>query len=194
MSKNWTYSWQLCFLKKLPQFFVSGSSARIMGIPTTGPVVRNHIPPKMWSNYVPFVVHGLSKKFLYFIFTWFFNIFIAGFCAPHGKSSNRKKWIYGWRVTGKPVAWISRNQKNINKNEDDEELRSGLLQDVLELVQDFKENLVDKNVQPHQYSPSSTHELPMEPRAKVVQGPGKHTVSFLTSRRTKIVISAWRRK
>ena len=46
-----------------PQFFLSGSSARIMGIPTTGPVVKNHISPKMaielncnMSNNVPFVV------------------------------------------------------------------------------------------------------------------------------------------
>ena len=32
------------------------------------------------------------------------------------------------------------------------------------------EYLVDKNVHPHQYSPSSGHELPMERRAKVVRG------------------------
>ena len=62
------------------------------------------------------------------------------------------------------------------KNEDDEELRSELLQAVPEWLQDFKENLVDKNVQPHQYSPSSSHELPMEPRAKVVQGRGKYSI------------------
>ena len=66
--------------------------------------------------------------------------------------------------------------KNINKIEDDEELRSKLLQDLPEWLQDFKENLVDKNVQPHQYSPSSSHELAMEPRAKVVPGPGKHSI------------------
>ena len=31
-----------CFLKKHPQFSFSGSSARILGIPTTGPAVENH--------------------------------------------------------------------------------------------------------------------------------------------------------
>ena len=31
MSKNWTYSWPLCFLKKVAQFFLSGNSSRIMG-------------------------------------------------------------------------------------------------------------------------------------------------------------------
>ena len=35
---------------------------------------------------------------------------------------------------------------------------------------------MDKNVHPHQYSPSSSHELPMEPRAKVERGSGKHSV------------------
>ena len=47
LSKNWTYSWHLCFLKKHPQSSHSGSSARIIGILTTGPAVKNHISPKM---------------------------------------------------------------------------------------------------------------------------------------------------
>ena len=52
----------------------------------------------------------------------------------------------------------SAETENTNKHENDEELRSELLQDVPEWLQDFKENMVDKNVQPHQYSPSSSHE------------------------------------
>ena len=51
----------------------------------------------------------------------------------------------------------SAETENTNKNEDDEELRSELLQGVPEWLQDFKENLVDKDVQPHQYFPSSSH-------------------------------------
>ena len=70
----------------------------------------------------------------------------------------------------------SAETKNTNKNEDDEELRSELLQDVRERLQDFTKYLVDKNVQPHQYSPSSPRELPMEPRPKVVPGPGEHSI------------------
>ena len=69
MSNNWTYSSLVCFLKKHPQFFLSGSSARIMGTRITGPAVRNHISPKKRkridcniSNYVPFVVPGLSTS------------------------------------------------------------------------------------------------------------------------------------
>ena len=61
----------------------------------------------------------------------------------------------------------STETENTNKKEDDGELRSELLQDVPEWLQDFKGNLVDKDVQPHQYSPSSSHKLPLEPRAKV---------------------------
>ena len=71
----------------------------------------------------------------------------------------------------------SAETENTNKNEDDEEFRSELLQDFPEWPQDFKENLVDEHVQLHQYSPSSSHELPVEPRAKVVPGPGKHRIN-----------------
>ena len=70
----------------------------------------------------------------------------------------------------------SAETENTNKSGDGEELRSELLQDVPEWLQDFMENLVDKHVQPHQYSPSSSLELPMAPRAKVVAGPGKHSI------------------
>ena len=42
--------------------------------------------------------------------------------------------------------------ENTIKNDDDEELRSELSQDVPEWLQDFKGSLVDKDVQPHQYS------------------------------------------
>ena len=47
---------------------------------------------------------------------------------------------------------------------------------LAEWLQDFKENLVDKNVCPYQHSRSSSHELPTEPRAKVVPDSGKHNV------------------
>ena len=53
---------------------------------------------------------------------------------------------------GKPFSGPAETE-NTNKNEDDEELRGELWQHVSEWLQDFKENLVDENVQPHQYSP-----------------------------------------
>ena len=69
--------------------------------------------------------------------------------------------------------------------ENTKELRSELLQDVSEWLQDFKERLA-KNVQPHQYSPSS---------AQWSRGPKWNRVRvsilrILTSRKTEIVTSA----
>ena len=64
MSNNWIYLSKSCFLKKLPQFFSWGISARIMGIRTTGLAVKKTHHQK-WqdcndSNYVAFVVPGSS--------------------------------------------------------------------------------------------------------------------------------------
>ena len=61
---------------------------------------------------------------------------------------------------------------------------------------------MDKNVQPHLYSPSSSHELPMEPRAKVVPRSGGHSIfsHFPKDRncdiylRTKITRTSCRRR
>ena len=47
MSKNWTYSSQLWFLMKLPQFFPWRNSVRIMGVHTAGSAVTNHISSEM---------------------------------------------------------------------------------------------------------------------------------------------------
>ena len=74
------------------------------------------------------------------------------------------------------LSHASADTENTNKNDDNEELRSDLLQDVPDWPQEFKENLVDKNFPPLQYSPSSSHELPLESRAKVVSGSGKHSM------------------
>ena len=68
ISENWTYSSQLCFLKKLPQFFLSGSSARIMGACHWTSGQKPHLTKKgkridcNTSNYVPIVVPGLSTS------------------------------------------------------------------------------------------------------------------------------------
>ena len=50
---------------------------------------------------------------------------------------------------------VDSQKPKTHKNEDDEELRSELMQDVPEWLQDFKGNLVGKNVQPHQNSSQS---------------------------------------
>ena len=155
-------------------------------MPTTGPAVKNHISPKNGkridckkANNVPFVVPGLST-----------SSSTSSSRASSTSSSqdsvfdvNRYTENIVPKRSGSTSEELRRNplhrsteNENTNKNEDDEEFRSELLQDVLVWLQDFKENLVDKHVHLHQYSPSSFHELPMEPRAKVVPGPGKHRI------------------
>ena len=91
------------------------------------------------------------RRGLYFIFTCFLNIFIAGYCDQHGKSATERSGSMSEESRGNPSRGSAETENTII-NEDDEELRSELLQDVPEWLQDFKENLVDKNVQPHQYS------------------------------------------
>ena len=85
-SSNRTFSSKLCFSKKRPQCFHWGNSVRIMGIHTTGPVVKNHISSEMareliaiYSNYVPFVVPGISASefLLTYIFIYTFTIFFT---------------------------------------------------------------------------------------------------------------------
>ena len=89
--------------------------------------------------------------------------------------------------------------ENKNKNEGREEVQSDLLHDLPDWLQDLRENLVDEqcpaeplgNPAPKDRdTSSSSHELPMEPRAKVEPGSGVSIVSTRTFRRTQIAISA----
>ena len=52
----------------------------------------------------------LVDEFLYFIFTWFFNIFIEGSRYTNGASRISKKWEYEWWATRKLGAWIRRTK------------------------------------------------------------------------------------
>ena len=74
---------------------------------------------------------------------------------------------------------------NANKNDVHEEVQSDLLHDLPDWLQEFRENLVDEsspleslgNPAPNDRdTSSSSHELPMESRAKVEPGPGKHSI------------------
>ena len=68
---------------------------------------------EVWSN--PGFL--LSTKFFKFIFTWLFNIFIAGFCDRNGKSSKRSEIKEG-ELRRHPLHG-SAETKNTNKNDDD---------------------------------------------------------------------------
>ena len=150
-------------------------------MPTTGPVVKNHISPQMAKESIAIkrtTFHSLSLVCR--------RVPLLPSPASSTSSSQdtvistenpatERSEITSEESRGNPARG-SAETENTNENEDDEELRSELLQDVPEWLQDFKENLVDQNFQPHQYSPSSSHELPMEPRAKVVPGRCKHSI------------------
>ena len=72
-----------------------------------------------------------------------------------------------------------------HKNEGREEVHRDLLHDLPDWLQEFRENLVDEcspakpqqNHAPQNRDTASTsHELPMESRAKVESGSGKHSI------------------
>ena len=64
--------------------------------------------------------------------------------------------------------------ENPNKNDDNEEVRGNLTHDLPEWLQEFRHGLVDESVPEHRDASSSFHELPSEPRTKVVSG--KHSI------------------
>ena len=139
----------LCFLKKHPQFFRSGSSAKIMGILTTGPAVKNRISPKMakiincnFANYVPFVVPGLSTS-------------SSSSSSPASSTSSSQDSVFDVsRYTENPVPersgstseelrgnplHRSTETENTNENEGREEVQTDLLHDLPDWLQVFRE-------------------------------------------------------
>ena len=80
---------------------------------------------------------------------------------------------------------IDQQKPKAHKNEGDEEVQSDLLRELPDWLQEFREKLVDESspLEPqgdpslgHRDTYSSSHELPMESRAKVEPGSGKHSV------------------
>ena len=113
MSKNWTCSWLLCFLKKLP---LRGSWVYL----PLDHRSKTTSHPKWQENWVQYIklctirCPWFIDEFLYNSRTYFF-IFITGFsiwCQQiHRESSIRKKWRYEWGATGKPDARTNKKQK-----------------------------------------------------------------------------------
>ena len=64
--------------------------------------------------------------------------------------------------------------ENSNNNDDNEEVRGNLSHYLPECLQEFRHGLVDESVLEHRDASSSSHELPLEPRAKEVSG--KHSI------------------
>ena len=144
-----------------------------------------------FANYVPVVVPGLSTS-------------SSTSSSPDSSTSSSQDSVVGTENPATERSEImseeswgnpsrgSAETENTN-DEDDEELRSELLQDLPELLQDYKENLLDKNVQPHQYSPALLMNYQWSREQKWYQVEVS-TESTLTSRKTEIVTSAWGQK
>ena len=91
-------------------------------------------------------------------------------------------------------------QKSKTKNENDEELQSDELQGVPDWPQEFKHGLVDESVPAHQDTSRSSHEFPLERRAKVESGKRSTFTHFPKDRscdiclRTKITKASCRKR
>ena len=121
-----------------------------MGTSTTGSAVKKHISPKMSKESIAIyrtTYHSLS---LVCRRLPLLHLLRQHLHRTENPATERSE-IMSEESRGNPSR-ESAEDENTNENEDDEELRSELLQDVPEI-------LVDENVQPHQYSPNSSHEL-----------------------------------
>ena len=87
-----------------------------------------------------------------------------------------------------------------NKNDYNEEVRGNSLHDLPEWLEEVKDNLVDESVPEHPDDSSSCHEIPSEPRAKVVSGTHSNFTDFPKDRnwdiclRTKITRASGRKR
>ena len=85
--------------------------------------------------------------------------------------------------------------KTPKKNDDDEELQSDELQSVPDWLQEFrhglvefKEELIDESVPEHRDTSSSSHDLPLDPRANAVPSKHNHFTYFPKDRNCDICL------
>ena len=98
------------------------------------------------ANYLPFVVPGLSTS-------------SSASSSPASSTSSSQDTVIS---TENPATDSSETRVDQQKPKTQIKMKTTKNYEV--------------NVQPHQYSSSSSHESSMEPRAKVVLGPGKHGI------------------
>ena len=141
------------------------------------------------SNFVPFVVPGLSASSS------------STTPSPTSPSSSSQDSVFDVnRYTENPVPersgstsgelrgdplHESKDTENKNKSGESEEVQRDISHELPDWLQEFRDNLVDESTstepwrnpeQESQDTSKSSHELPMEPRAKVEPGSGKHSV------------------
>ena len=118
------------------------------------------------ANFLPFVVPGLPTS-------------SSTSSSPTSLTSSSQETVIDTEIPatrGESTDEIARGDpsresaeiENPNKNDDDEELQSDELQCVPDWLQEFEHGLVDESVPEHRDTFSSSHELPLEHRTKVV--------------------------
>ena len=128
------------------------------------------------ANYVPFIVPGLSTS-------------SSSSSSPTSPTSSSQEAV---TPTEHPAPTRSESMS--------EEVRGNSSHDLLDWLEEFKDNLVDESVPEHRDASSSSHELPSEPRAKVVSGKHSFFTHFQKDRncdiclRTKITRASCRRR
>ena len=109
-------------LEKHQQFFHSGNSVGIMGIPTTGSAFRNYISSEMAREFIAiyrtmchlwFLVYQrvLLQLHLHLLLHHLHHRIQYLMSTNTQKSSPRNKWKYEWRASERPAACNHRNRK-----------------------------------------------------------------------------------
>ena len=155
---------------------------------TTGPAVKNHISPKM--------ARELNATYQTMCHSWSLvnqRVLrqphrISSASSSQGSASDVRRYAENpvpersrstsEELRGNPLH-RSTETENTHKNEGREEVQSDLLHVLRDWLQEFRENLVDESspLEPRgnpelgcRDTSSSSHELPMESRAKVEPG------------------------
>ena len=155
-----------------------------MGLLAAGPAVKNHISSEMAreliatyptsSSTTPSLTSPSSSQDSVF----YVNRYTENPVPERSGSASEE-------LRGKPLHEPTGTENNNNNNEGREEVQSDLLHVLRDWLQEFRENLVDETIStepwgdPEHGSPDtskSSHELPMESRAKVEPDSGKHDV------------------
>ena len=198
MSNKWTYSSKLCFFKKFPQCFHWGNSAMNMGTRTTGPAVKNHISSGMVRIFIATCPTMYHLWFLDYLRVRRHLHLHQPLHNLHRKSQYRRtekteilKFQYqnGVEVRmesfGETRCMHPQTPKTkIPKHGESEKVQK-ISHELPDWLQEFRENLVDESTstrpwgnreQGSQDTSKSSLDFPMEPRAKVEPGSGKHSV------------------
>ena len=163
-----------------------------MGKLTTGPAVKNHISPeKGQENCLQYIKLCAIRS------PWLSTS--SSTTPTPTSSSSSQEFVFHTNDTENPVLERSGSMseelrgnplhkstepENKNKNEGREEVQD-LLHELPDWLQEFSDKLVDERNAPeprenpepgYRDTSSSSHELPMESRAKVEPGSGKHSV------------------